>query len=379
MAPGETVATTDRVVAETLLADRLRQLENRRRNRALLGEEADDQATLASYAAEHLKKKARSGRFTERWLQLSEHHLRRAVSFFGADRQLSSITVEHVQAYANHLLDIPSPRGGTLSQGTVRAHLNSLSNLYRRAQSESLVAPGYNPVAGMMDKPKPGRREAKWLEVHEAALLLETARRYRPNDIATRLSPVHGRLMYPLVATFLLTGGRTNEVLGLEVGDVSFDRQTVTFRPNRWRRLKTENAPRVMPLFPQLEAILRTYVFERDEPMPEGLLFPSPRTGGMITDVRKAVDAIAVRAGWVAGEIRPKMFRHTYCAARLQSLDHGAPISPYTVGKELGHGGTALVERVYGHLGTVRHRSEVLEYRVENHRNTLGERLDALD
>jgi integrase len=379
VAPGATVATTDRVVAETLLADRLRELQGRRRHKALLGEDDDQEATLAAYAAEHLKRKARSGRFTERWLQLSEHHLRRAISFFGADRQLSSITVEHLQAFTNHLLDTPSPRGGTLSPGTVRAHLNSLSNLYRRAQSESLVTPGYNPVAGMMDKPQQGRGEAKWLEVHEAALLLESARRYRPSEVAVRLSPVHGELMHPLLATFLLTGGRLNEVLGIEVSDVSFDRKTVTFRPNRWRRLKTKNTPRVVPLFPQLEKILRAYVFERDEPMPEGLMFPSPRTGGMIHDVRKAVDAIAARAGWRLGDIRPKMFRHTYCAARLQTLDHGAPISPFTVARELGHGGTALVERVYGHLGTVRHRSEFVEYRVENHRDQLGERLEALD
>jgi len=377
VASGETVATTDRVVAETLLADRLRELQERRRNRTLLGYE--QAASLAEYAAEHLKMKARSGRFTERWLQLSEHHLRRAVEFFGSGRPLPSIAVRDVQAYTNHLLNMPSPRGGTLSPGTVRAHLNSLSNLYRRAQSESLVTPGYNPVAAMMDKPQQSRREAKWLEVHEAALLLEYARRYRPSEISAKLSPVHGGMMYPLLATFLLTGGRLSEVLGLEVGNVGFDRQIVTFRPNRWRRLKTKNAPRVVPLFPQLEDILRTYVFERDEPMAEGLMFPSPRTGGIIHDVRKALDAIAVHAGWKAGEIRPKMFRHTYCAARLQTLDHGAPISPFTVARELGHGGTSLVERVYGHLGTVRHRSEVVEYRVENHRDTLGERLEALD
>lgn len=57
----------------------------------------------------------------------------------------------------------------------------------------------------------------------------------------------------------------------------------------------------------------------------------------------------------------------TYCAARLQTLDHGAPVSPYTVGKELGHGGDSLVKRVYGHLGTVRHRSAAVEYRVQQH------------
>jgi len=36
------------------------------------------------------------------------------------------------------------------------------------------------------------------------------------------------------------------------------------------------------------------------------------------------------------------------------------------------------VKRIYGHLGEVRHRSDNVEYRVENHRDLLGERLTAL-
>jgi integrase len=98
----------------------------------------------------------------------------------------------------------------------------------------------------------------------------------------------------------------------------------------------------------------------------------------MIHKLVKPLDAVAERAGWKAGEIRSKMFRHTYCAARLQTLDNGAPVSPYTVARELGHGGDSLVKRIYGHLGEVRHRSENVEYRVENHRDVLGERLAAL-
>ena len=78
------------------------------------------------------------------------------------------------------------------------------------------------------------------------------------------------------------------------------------------------------------------------------------------------------------GEIRSKMFRHTYCAARLQTLDNGAPVSVYTVAKELGHGGDALVKRVYGHLGEVRHRADVVEYRVKQHKARLGARLRLL-
>jgi len=98
----------------------------------------------------------------------------------------------------------------------------------------------------------------------------------------------------------------------------------------------------------------------------------------MLTDDRKLLDAVAVLAGWPPGEIRAKMFRHTYCAARLQTLDHGAPVSPFTVAKELGHGAEAMVRREYGHLGTVRHRAEVVEYRVEQHTERLRDRLAAL-
>ncbi len=110
---------------------------------------------------------------------------------------------------------------------------------------------------------------------------------------------------------------------------------------------------------------------------PSRLLFPSYRTGeeAMVTDFHKLLDTVAVRAGWKPGEIRSKMFRHTYCAARLQTLDQGAPVSVYTVAKELGHGGEAMVRRVYGHLGQVRHRAEAVEYRVEQFADRLGERL----
>jgi hypothetical protein len=48
------------------------------------------------------------------------------------------------------------------------------------------------------------------------------------------------------------------------------------------------------------------------------------------------------------------------------------------VSRELGHGGEALVKRIYGHLGTVRHRAKVVEYRVEQHKKVLKEQLAAL-
>ena len=99
----------------------------------------------------------------------------------------------------------------------------------------------------------------------------------------------------------------------------------------------------------------------------------------MLVEIRRPLDAIAERAGWAPGEIRCHGFGHTYCATWLQTLDHGAPASPFTVAREMGDGGDALVRRLYGHLGTVRHRSDVVEYRVEQHREKLREPLRALE
>ncbi len=61
-----------------------------------------------------------------------------------------------------------------------------------------------------------------------------------------------------------------------------------------------------------------------------------------------------------------------YCAARLQTVDEGAAVSTYTVSREMGHGGEAMVRAVYGHLGQVCHRAEAVEYRIEQHVAKLG-------
>src|SRR2546428_12424860 len=95
----------------------------------------------------------------------------------------------------------------------------------------------------------------------------------------------------------------------------------------------------------------------------------------MLSDTRKLLDRIGKRVGWKRGEIRHRIFRHTYCAARLQTLDRGAPVSPYVVSRELGHGSEEMVRRVYSHLGTVRHRSEGVEYRGDQHYDRLGDQL----
>jgi len=372
---GQKRATSDPDIAQTLVAARLKELDELRRGRALHGERR--RATLQDFASEHLVGKKKAGRVTDAWLATREQQLASAIEFLGAGRDLESIKVSDIKAWAHYLTVEGGARGRPLSPGSVRHYLFALSDLYGTAQEEEVVPPGYNPVAAWRHKPSVKREEARWLELDEAALLLESARTLP--EVRSTSKILDPKLVHALLATFLLTGGRKSEVLGLAVDDVSFDRKTVTFRPHPWRRLKTSTSLRVVPLWPQLEEILREHVFDPIRPMGR-LLFPSYETGqeSMIVELKRTLDRVAGRAGWQPGEIRTRIFRHTYTAARLQTLDQGAPVSVFTVSKELGHGGDTLVKRIYGHLGRVRHRSEVVEYPPELCIARLGKRLEAI-
>ena len=367
VAPGERLATTSLDVAAALYRQLLTE-RDRQQLRAVHG--LPEPTPLAAYARDHLVKKARAGRVTDQSLAASQLHLERAIAFFGSERDLSTIDVNAVAGWIAQLRD----QG--FGNETIGKHLHSLSNLYRRAKAEQRVPSGYNPVADYPDKPRGTPGEARWLEVPDAALLLEAARTWRPT-----CSWLAVPFAYELIATWLLTGGRPSEVTGLEVDDVSLDRETVTFRPHAHRRLKTLTSARTVQLWPQLAEILKPYFPRRERLGPGSLLFPSFRTGAERTLVHphRILAAVAARIGYQRGEVTPYSLRHTYCAARLQTLDAGAPVSPYTVGRELGHGGDALVKRVYGHLGTVRHRSAAVEYRIEQHAASLGDRLTVLN
>ena len=90
-----------------------------------------------------------------------------------------------------------------------------------------------------------------------------------------------------LLATFLLTGGRFGEVMGLTLGDVNLDGGWIQIRENRWRRLKTPQSNRRVPLWPKLHEILTDHISQhRAGAGPQELLFPSPN-GGLLRDIIK--------------------------------------------------------------------------------------------
>ncbi len=247
------------------------------------------------------------------------------------------------------------------------------------------------------ERPKAGRSKTDFLEVPDAAALLWAAATYpaKPQEPETRLA-------HALIATFLLTGGRQKEVAGLAIRDVRFDVDTITFQPHPWHkggRLKTGGAERTIPLWPQLGEILQGYLEAHRQQLKGEVLFPSPHVAAdrPLTDLRDLLDRVAVRAGlltpvldsktgkqaraatgqlmWAGQRVRTRVFRQTYCAARLQTLDHGRPVSLYTVAQELGHESEEMVRRVYARLGKSRHRADAPEFRPEQWFEEVGGQL----
>lgn len=386
-----TWATTDNEIAHELFKRRLDELQDLRRGR--VGVPTQRRTTLGELVKHHLLMKATVGKTSDSHLEDLEARLDGASAFFGKERDPASISPEEVREWSKALAvgrgGRPSGRAvASRKPGTVRHYLNALSGLFRRAQEGLWVSPGYNPVAALIEKPTGHvRAEARFFEVPDAALLLEAARIV---DARERKDATDG--FHPIVATFLLTGGRKSEVLGLDIEDVSFDRNLVTFRPNAHRRLKTQTSHRTVPLWPQLRDILQEWMYGGDTPRTSGLLFPSP-DGRMVGSLRKRLDRIGTMCGFEAGDVRTRAFRHTYCSARLQTVQRilrpgGDPaderdwehveVSKFQVQKEMGHGGARLVDRIYGHAPRLPYRADVVEYRVAQHEEALGNRLREL-
>ena len=136
---GEKRATTKYDLALVIAAARLAEIEkasDKSQRQKVLLKRTHVPEGLKAFAAQHLVKKAKGKKVTARWLEQTEKQLGVAVEFFGKNRALDSIEVADIEKYVEYLEVRPNGRGGTLSLGSQRHYLNSLSNLYKRAQAK---------------------------------------------------------------------------------------------------------------------------------------------------------------------------------------------------------------------------------------------------
>lgn len=305
----------------------------------------------ADYAEKHLERKSRKMRPStiardRHSLAVFLDYLRRML---GREPFLSDITQNRVQTF----MDWRSPQ---VASQTLGHELHAVSSMMKRAVLEQKATSNPVPTAKKIEEFAVVHSKPAWLGIGEAARLLRVA---GEADAKTGRRGQRCPYLRPIIGYGLLTGARPNEIFGAQVSDVDFKNQRVHFRHNEWRLLKRSWHEGEVPLWPQLAEILENYI-ERWQPT--DLLFPSHITGRMYTNINDALRVLFKKARIFK---RPHLYitRHTYCATRLQTLDHGEAVSPYTVAKELRHKDLELIMNTYGHLQDDRQRLAVVEYR----------------
>lgn len=174
-------------------------------------------------------------------------------------------------------------------------------------------------------KPVARRKLPKYLTEDEMKMLLRAARNWRD---------------YAILALFMATGMRLNELTGLDVGDVDFTRKMVTVRTAKFDK------EREIDLNDETLSILRSYL-EKYHGMKADVskgasnrpLFMSMR-GTRISN--KAVGTMVKKAGERAGlriEISPHVLRHSFATTMLAN---GCDI--FQLSRILGHASIAITE-----------------------------------
>jgi integrase len=321
------------------VAERLPELEREAKDRKL-GRETGDRL-LREFCEEHINRK-RHEVGSAKTIRENDRALRYLIDFLGDNATVAGVTVEELTDYRDWRLK-------TVRPGTVNHELSAISNMMERAVARRVVE---RNEARHVRLAREERTESVWLEIAEGVRLLEAAKALEEDPRSRAYPHIHA-----LLTTFLCSGGRRLEVLGLDVADVDFETRAdghgrIHLRPNRFRQIgkgfKGAVSVRSVPLWPQLNRTLRAHVDRTG--IAEGLVFPSHVEGaGMLQDVRDAFASAAEKAK-ITKAITHHTLRHTYAAVRLQTVDAGEPVALYTVARELGHAGTGQIESTYGHV-----------------------------
>jgi integrase len=363
--PGEKRATTDPEIAEKLLNQLLAKFEKRKKKKVLAA--IDPGPDLADFAIHHLEEQAASDDYDTAWLTDSEAYLALAVDYFTRwqhastrhpeplprRRSLASIDVPDVRAFSEWLKSMPDQRGCQRPTASRRRILSALSNLYDRAIAEGKLPVGSNPVAVQFRELSAPSEETGWLSVGELALLLESAR------IIGYEAQAAGELpslpcLYELVATFMLTGAREGEITRLQVRHLDFESHTIHIPDS-----KTGRVARSIPMHSQLQGILSPYVQRLGRT--SGHVFTTT-WGEPIYSCLGVLDLLATRAGFREVQVRPAVFRTSYIIHRLACMDHGVPINPNKVAREVGYTSPSLRKKVLERVQYGRARMDELAF-----------------
>jgi integrase len=368
---GSTRATTDPTEAQALFATRLLALQAARLARAAQPADADISdfpERLGPAFALHLERRAASAKIAEGTLALYEKCAKTVLRILG-NVLLASITPRVLTRYLDRRRNERNPKTGEgIAVRTIRNELHALSNLLDRALSDEVITK--NPFKAWKDMPAVKLFEKSFLtraqsrgllgaaEVEDA---LVSAARAQTNP-GTRTEA--GKLIAPvgprahsyhaaILATFLYTGGRLEEVLGLAIGDVNLATGIVMIQDTDFRTLKKERHRRPVPVPLALVNRLRRHIAQLPNRDPHAALFPGTHGRPMGT-IQKLLARCAARAGLTELNLSAHSLRHTFATTMLQTYvkvakNEFAVRNNWEIARLLGHKNTDLVDEVYAH------------------------------
>lgn len=223
------------------------------------------------------------------------------VSYFRG-KTLRQMTPPLIEEFKQWLLAKPTKNGTPRSLATVNNHLRVLSKILSLAVDADLI--DSNPCLRVR-KFKPNNRRLRVLSDEEEVALLTTLE--------------GNNLVRSIVIVALNTGLRRGEIFSLKWPDVDFQRGRLIIRKTKANkeRFVPMNAT-VRELLQSLPRLLSDYVF------------PSPKTVGRLTDIKKGFRGAVNMAG--IENLRFHDLRHTF-ATRLADAGTDA----YTLMEIMGH------------------------------------------
>jgi integrase len=301
------------------------------------------------------KRRARIGfdKVADEWLRLhsavalrshdrNEDTYRVHVQPFFGDCPLSSVDVLKLRAHLQTKVRTRKERDGDgklrereykLSVRTINLVMALVRSILRFAVAKKYLTTAPTDLLGrgkLMLKVEKPELEPPIKHPADVGRLLEAIRELRPDRFA-------------MFATFVYTGARKGEVLGLRWANIDLERRTITIRHSYAAGQTKSGKHRNVPIPPPLVDILRRHRIE--EPYQGELVFPND-AGEAYTKNSKLEDVLRAALKRVGlPQIRIHDLRHVYASHWLMAGGSLADLK-----RNLGHHSVAFTDAVYGHL-----------------------------
>ena len=218
------------------------------------------------------------------------------------EKGLSEKWAKNVEWYVKSLLareNVPFPTKTDAEMLALRVLKSESSKSHKRNTLKALEH--YMEYVGepvRFKKPTKGKRLPRYLTQDELKKLVRTARNYRE---------------YALLSMFCTTGLRLNEVRMLDIGDIDFQRKTVTVRNAKLSK------DREVPLSAECLGVLKAYIskYFGDSPSSSTPLFMSRRNARASPHALSDTVRKCGQKANLSKTVSPHLLRHSFATAML--------------------------------------------------------------